>query len=66
MTLEPYQQRVVTERSDLHDKIGKLGNFLHSEAAEAVDPAERARMKLQWGIMKEYRDILDARIAAFT
>lgn len=68
MELQPHQQRVVTEKNDLDEKLTKLSTFLQHKDFETIvkDHAERNRLIRQEQIMKEYSEILGQRVAAFT
>lgn len=61
-----HQQRVIGEKIQLDDKIGKLSRF-HSDAVmhDRLDLAERARLGKQLDAMREYSAILAARISEF-
>lgn len=64
--MQPHQQRVVDEKSELDDKLGKLGVFIESSPIFAVLPDdERERLVRQKSCMGEYSEILGERIAAF-
>jgi crAss001_48 related protein len=69
--MQPHQQRVVNELSELEERLDKLHIFIgHGEVPAAsvfllLDDAERARLIAQAFLMRNYRDILKARIAAF-
>jgi hypothetical protein len=63
--LEPWQQRVVTEKAELNEKIGNLAAFLASETFGELDEAERARLTRQLELMTQYRSVLTERIAAW-
>ena len=68
--LAPHQQRVVTEREDLEDKLGKLRSFFNSSTYAAMADSksgreEQDRLIEQADIMDKYRAILVERIAAF-
>lgn len=63
---QDYQQRVVQEKKDLDEKREKLDAFLVGESFKNMkDWPEATRLKMQSRIMKEYSDILGARIAEF-
>lgn len=64
--LLPHQRRVIDEKLQLDDKIGKLSMF-HSDAVmhDRLDLAECARLGKQLDAMREYSEILAARISAF-
>ena len=64
--MAPHQERVVTEKAPLDEKLDKLvsfttsPNFLHT-----VEFEERERMLRQAAVMRQYSEILGERIAAF-
>lgn len=64
-TLAPYQQRVVTERNELHAKLCALLQFMASPAFSSINPAERGLLIKQAGAMHLYCDTLSQRIALF-
>jgi hypothetical protein len=63
--LQPHQERVITEREDLHGKIERLRAFIYREKFDSIAAEERSRLLKQLAVMKLYREILDERIAAF-
>ncbi len=65
-SLPPWQQRVITERDELSEKIGKLAAFQSTEAFPQLDPEDQERLNKQMAAMCEYRCILSERIAAFS
>ena len=65
MSLQPHQQRVVTEKDELDEKIVKLNAFLNGSFFSTLDSSEQEHLKLQAHYMSEYSDVLGARIAAF-
>ena len=66
MELQPHQQRVVDEKSELDKKAMALSNFIgKSHVFETLDQAEQERLKEQNEVMWQYSEILGARIAAF-
>lgn len=66
MSLQPHQQRVVDEKTELDDKLNKLRAFLEGKARELVDAAEFRRLRLQADAMSVYSEVLGERIAAFS
>lgn len=64
-TTPSYQDRVITEKTQLCDKIAALRKFYHSETYAAMDPADRKLLSEQCSIMQQYADILTRRIARF-
>jgi len=63
--LQPHQQRVIEERAELEDKLGKLQAFIAGERFAAVPDAEQGRLVLQHKLMESYALVLEQRIAAF-
>lgn len=64
--LQPHQQRVVDEKSELDKKATALSNFIGtSPIFDTLDPAEQERLKEQNDVMWQYSEILGARITAF-
>ncbi len=63
--MPPHQQRVVDERVELSDKLGKLEAFANTQLFAGLDEAERRRLMAQHGAMFAYSAILSERIAAF-
>lgn len=68
MNLQPHQQRVVVEKTELDEKLSKLSAFISSEnfTVFVKDEAERGRLVCQEEVMKDYSAILAERIEAFT
>lgn len=65
--MEPHQQRVVDEKSELDERAKKLSDFIGlNPVFETIDAEEQERMKEQCEIMWQYSEILGKRIAAFT
>ena len=65
MDIQPYQQRVLSEKDVLDDKIEKLDTFMQGDIFHRLDIEERNDMDLQLGAMKLYSRILASRIARF-
>lgn len=63
--LQPHESRVVVERDDLDDKVGKLDVFIHSDHFEKVGKRSQELLTVQLGAMREYLSILDQRIELF-
>lgn len=64
--LAPHQQRVVDERHELEERLGKLRKFLTTELCFSLPFAERGRLVRQEKIMTELSEVLAERIEAFT
>lgn len=65
--MQPHQQRVIEEQTELDEKIMKLGAFIMAPAGEfeKLHIAERIRLMRQLSIMQLYSQVLEERIAAF-
>lgn len=65
--MAPHQERVVTEKAELDEKLAKLTAFTTMQNATfaALPNAEKARLIEQREIMGRYSTILGERIAAF-
>ena len=64
--LQPHQQRVITEKADLDEKLVKLIAFFQTPVFADLSEAERSRMRNQARFMDGYSAVLGERIAAFT
>lgn len=65
-TLQPHQQRVVEERDQLADRLGKLGDFiLGNPQYVELPPKEQQLLNDQHAAMSAYHAILGQRIAGF-
>jgi hypothetical protein len=64
-TLLPHQQRVVTEKQELDEKIEKLAAFRGGEIYGKLAIPERERLTRQYAHMKDYSNVLLERINAF-
>lgn len=64
--MQPHQERVVTERNDLAEKVQKLGIFLEGAMFPGLPEDEKARLREQYQHMLSYRNVLEKRIAAFS
>jgi hypothetical protein len=63
--LEPYQLRVIEERTELIDKITKLHAFMGSNFYERLDETTQNHFEEQEKAMKDYCDALLKRINRF-
>lgn len=64
--MQPHQQRVVDEKKDLDEKLGRLRAFIDGPGIfHDLGAAEQERMNRQARIMAEYSAVLGERIAAF-
>lgn len=60
-----FQQRVIGERAQLHDKVVKLECFIDSEPFNALDFDSAIFLREQLQHMRSYLEVLDKRIAKF-
>ena len=65
MIYQAHQIRVVGEKTELDEKLDKLGAFIHGDDFTNVETEERLRLFRQFVVMKHYSKILGERIAAF-
>ena len=64
--LAPHQQRVVTERDELAERLSKLFAFFSSPVFAALPAAEQTRLRSQARFMDGYLLVLNERIEAFS
>lgn len=62
---QPHQQRVVDEKNELDEKIGKLQAFFDNEIYKNLPNEDRALLIEQVNHMRIYSDILFRRIQRF-
>ena len=65
MTLEPHQQRVLDEKTELDEKINKLVAFMETRVFDGLCQDEQDRMNRQCEAMLDYSRVLGERITAF-
>lgn len=65
--MAPHQERVVTEKAELDEKLTKLTAFttMQNQVFAGLPREEQARLIKQRGIMEQYSAVLGERIAAF-
>ena len=63
--LPPHQQRVIGEKVQLDDKIGKLSAFFDTDLFKGLPAKENELLTAQLGAMIEYSGLLAERIALF-
>lgn len=64
--MQPYQERVITEKQELDTKIEKLTTFFSTTTFNALSVIDRTMLKAQHSVMQQYSKILEERIARFT
>lgn len=63
--MQPHQQRVIEEKTELDMRLGRLREFLGSERFAALDKDEQKRLLRQDRYMADYSQVLGERIEAF-
>ena len=64
--MQPHQQRVVDEKTELDEKITKLRAFFDNPIYKSLLIDEQERLDRQLQYMLDYSEVLGERIAAFT
>lgn len=60
--IEDWQQRLIEERDQLSERIGKLTVFMSSQAYRDIDQRDQFLLSQQFLAMSKYRAILNDRI----
>lgn len=60
--MSDFKSRLVTEQSELNEKISKLRSFLGGSNFQSIDPKQQELLKKQLDVMDEYQEILIERI----
>lgn len=63
--MQPHQQRVIAEKSELDERLSKLIAFFDDAKFSGLPTDEQDRMKRQAEHMTHYSVVLGERIAAF-
>lgn len=63
--MQPHQQRVIDEKTELDEKLTKLCAFFDNPIYAGLDPIEQGRLHRQKFAMMIYSETLAERIAAF-
>ena len=64
--MQPYQQHVIDEKTELDKKATALSNFIgENPVFDTLDPVEQELLKEQNDVMWKYSEILGSRIAVF-
>lgn len=64
--LQPHQQRVVAEKSELDERLNKLLAFTLTPIFASLPVDEQGRLRKQAHYMQAYSNVLDQRIAAWS
>lgn len=60
--MSDFKSRLLTERTDLIEKIDKLSSFMDGSNFKSIDPKQQDLLKKQLPIMKDYAIVLSERI----
>lgn len=60
--MKPFIQRIVDEKAELDERVGKLGDFVKSEKFHSLDSEMQSLMVEQYDGMKRYSVILGKRL----
>ncbi|MDE9484355.1 crAss001_48 related protein [Xenorhabdus bovienii] len=63
--IQPHQQRVMDEATELDQKIEKLSNFIGDSTYRKLEEADQFLLDAQLSVMKMYSEILHQRIRRF-
>lgn len=66
--MQPHEQRVVTEKQELDEKLSKLKAFCFAPGSpvfKGLPPEDRDLLEGQYTVMEKYSMILGERIARF-
>ncbi|CNL92863.1 crAss001_48 related protein [Yersinia aleksiciae] len=64
--MQPHQQRVVDEASELSDKLVKLIAFIEeSNIYQSFESTQQTLLRAQTGAMRAYLEVLNLRIDSF-
>ena len=63
--MEDYQERVIEEKRELDEKLGKLKEFSTGDVFAGLPADEQGRLNRQHSIMEDYSAVLGERIEAF-
>lgn len=61
--MEEFKKRLVTESTELDEKIEKLATFMGNEKFNQIDPIQQSLLKTQYNAMITYSVCLSERIA---
>lgn len=64
--MQAYQERVISEKAELDEKIEKLRAFFTTPLYGGLDSTEQDRLIRQFGFMCSYSAVLEERVSAFS
>lgn len=60
--MSDFKSRLLTEKTELDEKIEKLSSFVHGEAIKSIDTRQQELLAKQLPTMQQYSEILYERI----
>ena len=60
--MSDFMGRLIEEKNQLDEKIGKLDVFIKSDAFNGIDNVQRGLLKIQLNAMITYSQVLDERL----
>ncbi|QQV91678.1 hypothetical protein OXC43_gp87 [Klebsiella phage vB_KpP_FBKp27] len=63
--MQPHEQRVVDEQSELEGKLHKLSEFTKTSTFELLATEDKTLLRMQLEVMRTYSSILGLRITNF-
>lgn len=60
--MSDFKSRLLTEKSELDEKIEKLSAFLKSDKITSIDPLQQTLLNKQLPLMQSYSEVLGQRI----
>ncbi|MGJ0638047.1 crAss001_48 related protein [Xenorhabdus bovienii] len=63
--MQPHQQRVIDELTELDEKIEKLSDFIGDAIYKGLNETDRFLLAMQLSAMKAYSEILHKRVKRF-
>lgn len=61
--MSDFKSRLLTEKTELDEKIEKLSSFVQGEAIKSIDPRQQELLTKQLPTMQQYSEILNERIS---
>jgi transcription termination factor NusB len=61
-----FKQRLLDEKQQLDERIGKLGSFIETETFKGLDPIDQELLRCQHSEMQPYASTLKRRIERLT
>jgi len=61
--MSDFKSRLLTEQSELNEKVKKLKSFLEGSNFKSIDERQQKLLEKQYDLMHEYNEILLERIS---